>query len=83
MAATQQVTDPGGDEHGSQSPPSAPGAATLEGEPIILTELMSTSLRDILTGSNCHLKEQPIGRHVALALNYTCTGWPHTQSTEI
>ena len=45
--------------------------ATLEGEPIILTELMSNSLRDIL--GTRHLKEQhitTIGRHVALALNY-------------
>lgn len=45
--------------------------ATVEDEPTILTELMSTSLRDIL-GSG-RLEEQyikSIGHHVALALNY-------------
>ena len=45
--------------------------ATLEGEPIILTELMSTSLRDIL--ERRHLREtqiRTISCHVALALNY-------------
>ena len=45
--------------------------ATVEDEPIILTELMSTSLRDIL--GSCRLEEQyikSIGHHVALALNY-------------
>ena len=45
--------------------------ATLEGEPVILTELMSTSLRDVL-GRGCLREAQitTIGRHVALALNY-------------
>ena len=48
--------------------------ATLEGEPIILTELMSSSLRDILERG--HLMREPqiwtIGRHVAW-LSTTCT----------
>ena len=45
--------------------------ATLEGEPVILTELMSTSLRDILgRGGLREAQITTIGRHVALALNY-------------
>ena len=45
--------------------------ATLEGEPVILTELMSTSLRDVLgRGGLREAQITTIGRHVALALNY-------------
>ena len=45
--------------------------ATLEGEPVILTELMSTSLRDVLgRGGLREALITTIGRHVALALNY-------------
>ena len=45
--------------------------ATLEGEPVILTELMSTSLRDVLgRGGLREAQIMTIGRHVALALNY-------------
>ena len=45
--------------------------ATLEGEPIILTELMNSSLRDILgRGRLSEPQIRTIGRHVALALNY-------------
>ena len=45
--------------------------ATLEGEPVILIELMSTSLRDVLgRGGLREAQIMTIGRHVALALNY-------------
>ena len=45
--------------------------ATLEGEPVILTELMSSSLRDVLgRGGLREAQITTIGRHVALALNY-------------
>ena len=45
--------------------------ATLEGEPVILTELMSTSLRDVLgRGGLREAQITTIGHHVALALNY-------------
>ena len=45
--------------------------ATLEGVPVILTELMSTSLRDVLgRGGLREAQITTIGRHVALALNY-------------
>ena len=52
--------------------------ATLEGEPIILTELMSTSLRDVLgRGGLREAQITTIGRHVALALNYMHKMTPH------
>ena len=45
--------------------------ATLAGQPIILTELMSTSLRHVLeTGQLQPAHISPISRSVALALNY-------------
>ena len=45
--------------------------ATVEGEPVILTELMSSSLRDVLgRGGLREAQITTIGRHVALALNY-------------
>ena len=45
--------------------------ATLEGEPVILTELMSSSLRDILErGGLREAQITTISRHVALALTY-------------
>ena len=52
--------------------------ATLEGEPVILTELMSTSLRDVLgRGGLREAQITTIGRHVALALNYMHKMTPH------
>ena len=45
--------------------------ATLENEPIILTELMATSLRNVLErGRISQPQITSISRHVALALNY-------------
>ena len=52
--------------------------ATLEGEPVILTELMNTSLRDVLgRGGLREVEIATIGRHVALALNYMHQITPH------
>ena len=53
--------------------------ATLEGEPVILTELMSTSLRSILEGGVhlTHLQMKCICLDVARALNYLHLMKPH------
>ena len=53
--------------------------ATLEGEPMILTELMSTSLRSVLEGGIqlTHLQMKHICLDVARALNYLHLMKPH------
>ena len=66
------------DEYGCSSSPPQPIGASLEGEPIILTELMTTSLRaELEKGPIEHAQITSISLDVARALNYLHLMQPH------